>query len=266
MRRQCAAPACADAAAVRALLLRVQLTRLSGLVHLDVSSNCLSLLPESLAVLSGLTFLDASNNSRVALPRGLSALGRLAQLNLSWVWSDLSLLWEAAPGLSSLGALNVVGNGLTELPPSVGRFRALRWLAGPWQLSGCWGDHVHAVRAHCSCMLPARRPPACPAARPPACCSCCCRVSHLALSMNNLSSVPAALGQLSRLASLELSDNRLCSLPDAITSLSRLASLGLRSNCLAGLPDGLGALCALTHLDASMNHIRVRCGPCMHPA
>lgn len=85
----------------------------------------MSVLPEEISALQSLTYLDVSNNSRVALPNGLSRLTKLVQLNLSWIWSDLTVLWEGSAGFSSLQALNVVGNGVAQLPPSIGGFKAL---------------------------------------------------------------------------------------------------------------------------------------------
>jgi hypothetical protein len=94
----------AAAAAYRVSLpAYLQLTLLTSLSHLDVSSNCLSTIPDSISLLAGrLTFLDVSNNSRVQLPASLGCLSKLVQLNISWVWSDLGVLWEGATGLSSL--------------------------------------------------------------------------------------------------------------------------------------------------------------------
>ena len=103
-----------------------QVTRLSDLHHLDLSSNCLATIPEDLSQLSCLTHLDLSNNSRVVLPHTLGRLSALVQLNLNWVWSDLSALWEGSPGLFSLEVLSVVGNGVASLPASVGGFKRLR--------------------------------------------------------------------------------------------------------------------------------------------
>lgn len=84
-------------------LARTQVTSLPRLASLDVSSNCLSVIPEELAALAGsLTNLDISNNSRVALPASLGRLRRLQHLNISWVWSDLGALWAGAAGLEQL--------------------------------------------------------------------------------------------------------------------------------------------------------------------
>lgn len=48
----------------------LQLTQLSCLAHLDLSSNCLSIIPDDIAVLApSLTFLDVSNNSRCVCVR-----------------------------------------------------------------------------------------------------------------------------------------------------------------------------------------------------
>ena len=56
---------------------------------------------------------------------GLSRLSGLVQLNLSWIWSDLGVIWEGSAGLKSLEVLNLVGNGVADLPDSVGGFKAL---------------------------------------------------------------------------------------------------------------------------------------------
>jgi hypothetical protein len=77
--------------------------QLGHLAHLDVSSNCLSVIPDDITALApSLTFLDISNNSRVGLPSTLGALSSLVHLNISWIWSDLGVLWAGATGLSSL--------------------------------------------------------------------------------------------------------------------------------------------------------------------
>jgi Leucine-rich repeat (LRR) protein len=104
----------------------VQMTLLKDLRHLDLSSNCLATIPDDISLLTSLTLLDLSNNSRVVLPRTLGRLGSLVQLNLNWVWTDLTALWEGSPGLSHLEGLSVVGNGVATLPACVGGFRRLR--------------------------------------------------------------------------------------------------------------------------------------------
>ncbi len=103
---------------------RPQITKLRQLSHLDVSSNCLTALPDDLP--PGLTHLDASNNSRVVLPESLSRLGALRALNLNWVWSDLRPVFAAGRGLTALRALRAIGNGITELPEGIGEFKTLR--------------------------------------------------------------------------------------------------------------------------------------------
>lgn len=74
--------------------------------------------------LNGIT--PANFNNPQVLPEALLArLPALASLHLNWTWSDLSPVFRAAGALRALQSLRAIGNGLTELPPSVGQLTAL---------------------------------------------------------------------------------------------------------------------------------------------
>ncbi|KFR12961.1 Leucine-rich repeat-containing protein 40, partial [Opisthocomus hoazin] len=72
---------------------------------------------------------------------------------------------------------------------------------------------------------------------------------------NQLTSLPAALGQLENLQKLDVSHNKLTSVPEEVMRLSRLKSLLLHHNELSHLPDGFGQLVNLEELDLSNNHL-----------
>ncbi|KAF4797647.1 Leucine-rich repeat-containing protein 40 [Turdus rufiventris] len=72
---------------------------------------------------------------------------------------------------------------------------------------------------------------------------------------NQLTSLPAALGQLENLQKLDVSHNQLRSLPEELLQLPRLRSLLLQHNQLSQLPEGLGQLLSLEELDVSNNQL-----------
>ncbi|KAI8468619.1 MAG: hypothetical protein J3K34DRAFT_8010 [Monoraphidium minutum] len=196
---------------------------LRRLQHLDVSSNCLTALPDDLPL--GLTHLDASNNSRVVLPESLSRLGALQALHLNWVWSDLGPVFRGGRGLSGLVTLRAIGNGITELPPSIREFKALRVLELSMNnlsfLPPAIGD------------LPA--------------------LTHLDLSDNRLADLPQEISGLTALEVLGLRSNSLLALPEEAGGLGALLSLDVSMNHLEALPASITRLGALQQLAVSMN-------------
>jgi internalin A len=75
----------------------------------------------------------------------------------------------------------------------------------------------------------------------------------LTLSRNELTSLPAEIGRLSKLRSLLLTGNRLTSIPPEIASLSSLTNLVLSGNFLTSLPNEFSQLSSLVSLDLSDN-------------
>ena len=96
----------------------------SRLQKLDLSSNRLTSLPESIGNLSHLQILDLSSNQLTSLPesiRNLSHLQRLYLLN-----NQLTSLLESIRNLSHLQMLRLDFNQLTSLPSSFGTLAQLR--------------------------------------------------------------------------------------------------------------------------------------------
>lgn len=75
----------------------------------------------------------------------------------------------------------------------------------------------------------------------------------LTLSRNELTSLPVEIGGLSKLRSLLLTGNRLTSLPPEIASLSSLTTFVLSGNVLTSLPKEFSELSNLVSLDLSDN-------------
>jgi internalin A len=79
--------------------------------------------------------------------------------------------------------------------------------------------------------------------------------TELDLRGNQLSDLPAEIGQLSNLSTLNLSMNQLSDLPAEITQLSNLTTLHLSGNQLSELPAEIGQLSNLTTLHLSGNQL-----------
>jgi leucine-rich repeat protein SHOC2 len=80
-------------------------------------------------------------------------------------------------------------------------------------------------------------------------------LKELDLNNNELTSLPAEIGQLTSLTVLDLSDNELTSLPTEIGQLTSLESLYLSRNQLTSLPAEIGQLTSLTELHLSGNRL-----------
>ncbi|XP_042334271.1 E3 ubiquitin-protein ligase LRSAM1 isoform X2 [Sceloporus undulatus] len=81
-------------------------------------------------------------------------------------------------------------------------------------------------------------------------------VKVLDLHDNQLTSLPADIGQLTSLQVLNVEKNLLKVLPDSIGDLTQLQTLNLKGNKLKELPTTLGGLRSLRTLDISENFVR----------
>ncbi len=84
------------------------------------------------------------------------------------------------------------------------------------------------------------------------------QLTHLTLlnlSGNQLTRVPEAIGQLTNLTSLNLSGNQLATVPEVIGQLTNLTSLVLWGNQLTTLPEAIGQLTQLSVLGLGKNQL-----------
>ena len=89
-------------------------------------------------------------------------------------------------------------------------------------------------------------------------CSLINRLEFLYLGGNQLTDIPAELGQLSRLQSLALSDNYITRLPRELKQLTHLRSLSLHNNQLQMLPKEIIELTNLSELSLRGNPLVMR--------
>jgi Leucine-rich repeat (LRR) protein len=129
--------------------------------------------------------------------------------------------------LSSLWALRLGGNQLTQVPPEIGRLSSLNYL----MLSASGLAVIPPEIGNLSSLI------------------------LLDLSYNQLASFPPEIANLPNLNLLNLESNQLASLPSEIGNLSNLTDLFLASNELASVPPEIGKLASLGWLDVNSNQL-----------
>ncbi|MEL6938273.1 MAG: COR domain-containing protein [Cyanobacteria bacterium J06598_1] len=147
----------------------------------------------------------------------------------------LRLIDEAAA--DGRETLDLAGEGLSELPPEIGRLTQLKTLIlGRWdpETSSLLGNNLKTLPEAIGMLRELR---------------------SLNLMDNQLTALPEIFGQLKSLTSLYLSNNQLSALPEGIGQLKSLTALDLWNNQLSALPEGIGQLKSLTALDLSNNQL-----------
>jgi leucine-rich repeat protein SHOC2 len=223
----------------------IEQARLDRVDKLDLSSNQLTYLPESIGNLTNLTWLKLGGNtydrdelgSRTdesdwalfnkikILPESISNLTQLTSLNLGS--NQLTTLPESIGNLTELTSLNVSSNHLTTLPDSLGNLTKLTSL----NLSENYLDEIPQTIGNLINLIRAN------------------------FSDNQINILPERIINLSQLTSLDLSDNKLCVLPQEIGNLSKLIYLYLGNNQLSFLPESIGNISGIEHLTLDDNQI-----------
>ncbi len=99
---------------------------LTKLEYLDLGSNQLTALPESIGQLTKLESLDLEKNQLTVLPEAFAQLTKLQYLNLSG--NQLTALPEAFAQLTKLQTLHLSDNQLTALPEALRQLKSLKHL------------------------------------------------------------------------------------------------------------------------------------------
>jgi internalin A len=178
-----------------------------NLIELDLGGNKLTEVPQSIRPLKKLRFLRISSNQLTTLPEWLHELPTLRELRVNG--NQLKVLPEIIQHLSQLTVLNVGNNGLTTLPDWLSTLTSLRKLM------------VHANRLTAL----------------PESIDQLVQLTTLYVDDNSLTSLPESIGNLSNLDKLDLSNNKLTALPRSLTRLENLTQLFLHGNQALGLPS-----------------------------
>lgn len=178
----------------------------------------------------------AQNPNASAAPPVNAMQARLATWRKTGIAAlrDLKLAAVPPEAFSAAGAIRVLdlgGNQLTVLPPSISQLTSLQKLrlsinnmsdAGmPW-------EELASLQS----------------------------LAVLALDSNKLTLLPPCLSQLTRLQKLTAEHNQIAQLPAAVGALTSLRALTLRGNRLTALPPALAECVALEEVDASSNPLQ----------
>lgn len=99
---------------------------IKNLTHLDISSNKLTFLPDSITKLTNLVQLDISDNKLTFLPVSIGKLVNLTLLDISH--NELTKLPKSIGKIKNLTHFHIDNNQLKKLPESIGRLSNLTYL------------------------------------------------------------------------------------------------------------------------------------------
>uniref|UniRef100_A0A3P9NFS8 Protein scribble homolog n=1 Tax=Poecilia reticulata TaxID=8081 RepID=A0A3P9NFS8_POERE len=211
---------------VTSSLLRRSLSFLVKLEQLDLGSNELEVLPDTLGALPNLRELWLDRNQLSSLPPELGNLRRLVCLDVSE--NHLDELPSELNGLLALTDLLLTQNLLEVIPDSIGCLKQLSILKVDQnrltQLTDSIGE--------------------------------CENLTELVLTENHLQSLPRSLGKLKKLTNLNVDRNRLGSVPKELGGCASLNVLSLRDNRLSKLPAELADATELHVLDVVGNRLQ----------
>lgn len=230
-----------------------------SLERLDLDTNAITHLPESLSQLTNLVLLDLNRN-RITEAAALRPACALTSLQALFVgMNGLTALPDEIGRLTQLESLNLIENRLTALPPALGQLTALKYVYAcynrltsvPDELGGLTNlQSLDLSHNELRAVFDVRR---------------LARLEVFSVYKNCLSRVPPGLGQLTSLKRLWLGINAFHTEPpppmselstvaaatttesiDEVAELRSLRVLNMRGNDIHSVPE---ALSRLTNLD-----------------
>ena len=241
----------------RARLIDLGLTELpqsifeAPITILQLAGNAFQALPPQLASCPSLTDLGLdSNELRDLHPETLSCLSTLRALSLTG-----NKLTEVPPEIGKLGALTLLalgGNEISELPREIGSCSSLRTLTLSENALTALPSELGRLQMLRTLRLDGNPSLTC---LPDSLCDLRA-LEALSVCACGLRKLPGRLGEMSALSTLLANDDRLEGLPTSIGGLQRLRTLGLSGNQLRSLPTTLGACAALRTLSLSANRLK----------
>uniref|UniRef100_A0A3Q0ST58 Protein scribble homolog n=1 Tax=Amphilophus citrinellus TaxID=61819 RepID=A0A3Q0ST58_AMPCI len=202
------------------------LSFLVKLEQLDLGSNELEVLPDTLGALPNLRELWLDRNQLSSLPSELGNLRRLVCLDVSE--NRLEELPSELSGLLALTDLLLTQNLLEVIPDSIGSLKQLSILKVDQNRLTHLTDSIGE----------------------------CENLTELVLTENLLQSLPRSLGKLKKLTNLNVDRNRLGSVPKELGGCASLNVLSLRDNRLGKLPAELADATELHVLDVAGNRLQ----------
>ncbi|CAK9325850.1 unnamed protein product [Citrullus colocynthis] len=206
---------------------------LATICKLDLSNNNLQSIPESLtARLLNVMVLDVHSNQLKCLPNSIGCLGKLKTLNASG--NLIATLPKTLQDCRSLEELNVNFNKLTKLPEKLGfeltnlkklSVNSNKLIYLPNSISHLTNLRVLDARLNCLTSLPDDLENLIKL-----------EVLNISQNFHHLQSLPYSIGLLLSLVELDISYNRITTLPDSMGCLKRLQKLCVDGNPLSSPP------------------------------
>uniref|UniRef100_A0A673J727 Protein scribble homolog n=1 Tax=Sinocyclocheilus rhinocerous TaxID=307959 RepID=A0A673J727_9TELE len=228
-------------------------TQLRGLAHLSLNDVSLQSLPNdignSLSFLVKLEQLDLGSNVLEVLPDTLGALPNLREL-----WLDRNQLSSLPPELGNLRqlvCLDVSENRLSELPTEISGLIALTDLLLSENLLEVLPDSIGSLKKLSILKVNQNR-----LVHLTDSIGKCENLTELMLTENLLQSLPRSLGKLKNFTNLNVDRNRLSSVPAELGGCVSLNVLSLRDNRLGKLPAELANATELHVLDVAGNRLQ----------
>ncbi|KKL83331.1 hypothetical protein LCGC14_1975840, partial [marine sediment metagenome] len=199
---------------------------LKHLKRLELQSNKLGKVPESIFSLNYLKHLDLSHNNINQLPNDFHGLKSLEFLNLRY--NNLTKIPDSISSLRSLKSLDLKHNKLNSLPTSIGKLTSLNYL-------NLHGNQLKMLPSTIENLI---------------------LLEELNLGLNNLISVPSWIRKLSSLKKLGLGRNKkLSKFKEWFELLPSIMELNLYDNNIKELPESIGLLSSLEVLVMPNNHL-----------
>lgn len=198
---------------------------LHQLCSLDLSSNRLRTIDDSLCSLSGLETLRLAHNLISSFPAAIWRLQQLTTFELDD--NQIQRIGDEISQLSRLRRLSCRDNLLSEICSDLGVMNALEELL-------LEGNRLEFVPKELGSLI---------------------QLKKLDLGVNNLSSLPMELSHLRQLTSLDLHDNQFNRVPEAVRGLSHLKVLSLEQNYIDIVPEWIGEVVSIEELYLGFNQI-----------
>jgi hypothetical protein len=180
-------------------VIRADLAKCTGLTCLNLESNTLKSMPESISKLTKLTELDLGCNKLIRIPHDMSSLTNLTRLDL--VYNKLTCIPTEISALTNLTKLDLPSNKLTSIPTEISTLTNLTELDIYFNKLKYIPDEVSALT----------------------------NLNTIDLAMNRVESIPEDISKLARLTKLDFSHNSLkVVLPRSMTRMIQLKELEIK--------------------------------------
>ncbi|CAM4976766.1 unnamed protein product [Rotaria socialis] len=242
-----------------------------ALKTLDLSSNCLTTLPNEIETLNYLVVLNVHNNQLTTLPDAIRGLRALEKLVVSQ--NQLTMLPDGFYFCASLLSLNLSRNRLTKLSNKIGQLSYIQELDLSENEFELFPKEIGFLTKLTKLTVAKNRLRALPHEF-----GALYNLRSLDLSYNQLTQLPESFGDLinleeiyvnanrltifpcfnqcSRLKEIHMADNQLTEITDnQLKPLLSLISLNLRGNKIHTLPDQISLLPNLERLDVTNNDL-----------